>query len=824
VSDLASRPADASPADAHLSGTATGARHPLARVRDLAARIPSPNPEVGPVAVIVGAVLVANALFLLGFFNSNPINVVSGLGSIARAGVLPGTFSIDPNNGFTAQALGHLAALDLLHGHLPWWNPFEGIGAPLAGEMQSAALFPPTLLLALTNGQLYFHVLLEVVTGIATYRLLLRLRITRWIAAVGGIAFALNGTFSWFEHAPVNPIAFLPLLLLGAERARDAAEAGRPQRWALIAIAVALSLYAGFPEMAYLDGLMVLAWVIIRAIGLHRADAIAYAKKIVAGVVVGVLLAAPILVAFADYLPTADLGAHAAGFNNAFLPHSAASTLLFPYSFGPIFGFTSSDHSGVLYAVWGNVGGYATTSLLVLALIGLYGKRLRSLRIVLALWIVLTVGRAFGLQPFAKLFALLPIMDKVAAYRYVPPSWELAVIVLAALGVDDIRRRAVPRWYLAASVAGSAAIAAALFLTGSSLRHDLTTAPHEHAWVAASLLWGFGIIVVLAVAAIFLRGRVKMAVLLACVVVDVLAMFVTPELSAPRQATIDTAPVTWLQRHLGNQRFYTLGPIAPDYGSYFDIGSANINDVPIPKRYGNYIVHSLDPNVAPGTFTGTTTVDPAGPSTLQEFLTHLRGYEEIGVVYLVTVPGQVPPATASAAHLRLSYADDTTDIYRLPAPEPLYTVRSGQCRLSAETPTSVVADCRGRAVVVRHELYMSGWSASTNTRALTIGDADGVFQSVALEPGKSTVTFTFLPRHEELAFAALLVGLLLLGLGWWLGSRPDGRHGVRRHRGPAGRPTDQAIAGGRDVTGVGTVRRLEPEPTSVHVSGPGPGP
>ena len=52
---------------------------------------------------------------------------------------------IDPNVGFITQSLGHLAALDILHGHLPWWNYFEGLGQPLAGEMQSAALFPLTL-------------------------------------------------------------------------------------------------------------------------------------------------------------------------------------------------------------------------------------------------------------------------------------------------------------------------------------------------------------------------------------------------------------------------------------------------------------------------------------------------------------------------------------------------------------------------------------------------------------------------------------------------------------------------------------------------------
>ena len=46
------------------------------------------------------------------------------------------------------QALGHLVATDWFSGHVPWWNPYEGLGVPLAGDMQSGAFFPPTLLFA----------------------------------------------------------------------------------------------------------------------------------------------------------------------------------------------------------------------------------------------------------------------------------------------------------------------------------------------------------------------------------------------------------------------------------------------------------------------------------------------------------------------------------------------------------------------------------------------------------------------------------------------------------------------------------------------------
>ena len=102
----------------------TAWRSTLARLR----------PHALPVVVILVAVLVANAPALLHLVTSNPLNIDASLGPGATSR-LPGYPYIDPNAGYTTQALGHLAALDWLHGHVPWWNPFEGVGSPLAGEM-----------------------------------------------------------------------------------------------------------------------------------------------------------------------------------------------------------------------------------------------------------------------------------------------------------------------------------------------------------------------------------------------------------------------------------------------------------------------------------------------------------------------------------------------------------------------------------------------------------------------------------------------------------------------------------------------------------------
>jgi len=165
--------------------------------------------------------LVANLPSLLGLFDPNPLDSRGGLTSAITPGALGGRPFIDGAAAFTSQAIGHLAALNLPHLHLPWWNLYEATGIPLLGETQNASLFPPTLLTAVSNGQLFEHMLLELVAGICTYLLLRRILVTRSAAVAGAIAFALNGKFAWFADGTVNPLPFLP---------RPAAAARQPHR------------------------------------------------------------------------------------------------------------------------------------------------------------------------------------------------------------------------------------------------------------------------------------------------------------------------------------------------------------------------------------------------------------------------------------------------------------------------------------------------------------------------------------------------------------------------------------------------------------------
>ena len=145
-------------------------------------------------------------------------------------------------------------------------------------------------------------------------------------------------------------------------------------------------------------------------------------------------------------------------------------TLLAPYTFGPIFAYV--DKWPLLVRVWGNVGGYVDLVMLVLAAFGLASRR-DWLGWLLLAWIVVTVAKTFGVAPIAEAWNHVPGVAPIAFYRFAQPSWALAVIVLAARGVDALSRGEGGR-----RGAIVAAIGAALIAAGSGIAYGATLWPH----------------------------------------------------------------------------------------------------------------------------------------------------------------------------------------------------------------------------------------------------------------------------------------------------------------------------------------------------------
>jgi hypothetical protein len=728
---------------------------PLWPVRHrLAARLRRLPPSTRSILIIVGIVLVGNVLFLAGLANNDPISWTSGIAH-SVCGLVCGRSSTDINVGVITQPLGHLSAMDILHGHLPWWNSFEGLGQPLAGEMQSSALFPLVVLFALPGGLVWFHVVLEVVAGLSTYFLIRRLGVRELFAIVAGALFALNGTFSWLANSVVNPVAFLPMLLLGIEIVIAHAPSASRRGWYVMAAAAALSIYAGFPEVAYLDGLFCVAWAAVRLKSVPRQFRVRALRRLGLGAVGGVGVSLPALVAFGDYLHVAYLGRHVTAGGSWSLSLKALPMLFDPYLYGTIYG------NAHVFTTWGEIGGYFGASVCVLAIVGLFGSRLRGLRVLLALWVMVGLMGAFDLLHVRALWNLLPLLSSTSMPRYIMPSSELAVIVLGTLGLQDLASREhVRRRFTRATL-----IMASVLVAGGVAAHELNYREaldtKNRIFLICLGLVPFVGVVVLLVGSRFM-SRLDLTFLASAVlVIESLLFFMTPSIDAPRSVSVDDAPIHYLQTHQGEERFLDLSVLPPNWGSEFGLNALNATDLPFPRSFKTFIQQQLYPGLKPAdAFTRDRTSGIVDEEA--ELATHLRSYEDASVKYVLAPRSLTLSPALSALGVTAVWHDALATIYVLPHPRPYF---SSTCGVTSQGVNAAAVTCpHSSARLLRTELSMPGWSATVNGKSVSIHTVDGVYQSVELPKGTSEVRFNYIPPHEDLAIAlGGLAALFLVG-------------------------------------------------------------
>jgi hypothetical protein len=597
--------------------------------------------------------------FLLGL-STDPLWFYSGI--MSGTHIVPGSPFLDPNAGYTSQALGHLAGWDWLHGVIPWWNPYTGIGVPLAGELQPAAFFLPfNLLLLLKEGMLWLRIAMQVIAGLGTYALLRELRLSRLAALLGGLLFAMNGVIAWTPGpaAVYYSSPFLPWLLWGIERAP------KPRQGAVstlaIGLAIAWSILAGFPEPAYISGLLALAWGIYRLAS--APERWVMARRALGGFALGLLVATPLLIAFVDYLLQSDsFGAHDNG--GASLPWISLPATLMPYIYGPL-NFTLS--SQVLVDTWGSIGGYTEPLVLVMALAGFMRKSAdRGLRLLLLVWVLLCWARTFGVQPITVIIDHLPLLKRAIFFRYASASWIMALTILAAYGLDGFRA-AMPR-----RRSGFAIVLALLLVCVAIAWPQRTFWGWSHGkalvmlgFLGAAFFWALAGLTALGLAWRISHPERRRTILACLLVFDAAIMFLAAQVSARRNIQVDLRGMQFLHDHQGLSRNYSLGPLSPNYGAYFQVPSINHNILPVPKLWAQYVDHNLLPDFRNDS--GVTFFWPAWGDTsdsgARTFSMYLANFRDVGVKYVLTNPGQSAlPTTyldASDAKLPLGGVGET---------------------------------------------------------------------------------------------------------------------------------------------------------------------
>lgn len=728
-------------------------------------------PSTTPILLIVLVVLLGNLFFVAGLANNDPISWTAGI-SHSLCHVTCGRPMIDPNVGFITQPLGHQAALDLLHGHLPWWNYYQGLGQPLVGEMQSAALFPLTLLFAFSSGLVWFHIALEVIAGISTYFLARRLSFPIFFATVAGMLFALNGTYAWLGNAVLNPVAFLPMLLLGVEMIFDSASSSSKRGWYIAAIALALSLYAGFPEVAYFDGLFCGAWAIVRLFSLPRLNRPRALRRLGLGGVVGVVLALPVLVPFQDFLKVGFVGGHAGSADAlVHLPTTAAPMMFDPYVYGTLFSNSNVN------AQWGMVGGYFGASVCALALVGLFGPRLRQLRAFLALWTIAGVAGEFNILHARVIWNLIPLVKSASFPRYIMPSCEIAVILLAIFGLMDFSTSTRAKRLLT-----TASVFMVLVLVWSvhearNLNHGVVQTHKAHLIVIGLGLIPFIAIVLYLLLSPLPKARVATLLIAIVVVGESLLLFMVPTAESAKQITIDYAPIQFLQHNQGQDRFVDFAVLTPNWGTQYGLNELSAIDLPFPRAFKDFIEKDLYPGLNPGNqflikggMTGIIAME-------SEVAKHLHAYENASVKYLLMPSSVIINPELTTLGVKEVFHDALATIYELPHTRGFFS-SSSSCTITSTNDNQATVNCpRTGATLTRTELSMTGWKATVNGKATPITTANGVYQQVALPKGTSTVDYSFFPSHERYAILLGILGVLFL-----IGSLVDERRPLRRRR------------------------------------------
>ncbi len=619
--------------------------------------------------------------------------------------------------------------------------------------MQSASFFLPfILLLDLPDGFLYLNIVLRVLAGLCTFLFLRQFGLSRFASLLAGVLFELNGTFTWLGDAPIHPIPFLPLLMFGIERCRALSITNRPGGQLPVVFGIAFSIVGGFPEVAFSDGVLALAWAVSR-LDMERRFWPLYVGKVIGGGVCGLLLSAPALVPFLHDLPSASIGIHVfAQVSIVKVDHLAS--VMFPAIFGAPYADGNLDG-------WNNFWGYVTPATALLAILGIVTRPAEPRRLLLVAWVIFCLAGACKMPVLGELREVLPAFNQINFARYVGPSAEFAAVTLAAIALDQWRT-AISRISLAIALIVFATLGAAtLFLARVLLERDAASNPLGAFMASGSI--AEAVVVVSALCVLLSRDSIRQTRLVVGFVSAIEALVVASPtvLSGTNDFQLNTAPVAFLQTHLGLSRFYAVGgSLLPNYGAYFGIGMANEFYVPLPKMWADYVstLTSLD---TPTSFQGAG--DTA--SRISDFTRHRAAFSAMSVEYLVLPGFGDPLAGRHDPQYEPVFDNGRTHIYRLPDAAPYFQVIGGQCSVRAQTRDDVTVDCKQTGQLLRREMASRGWIARVNGSISKVHTAEGVFQSVDVPVGTSRVQWQFLPRYLwilTIAFAAGVTGCAII--------------------------------------------------------------
>jgi|GEM_PF-5359252 len=690
----------------------------------------------------------------------------------------------------------HVTSASLRAHRAPLWNPYEAGGAPLAANMSSAALDPLLLPVNLHPSLLTWDVIFLLtfaLNGIATFVLARVLGLRRPAATAAALTYALSGFFFRDgNNAFIRVHLYMPLLLLVIEwlfRRRGSLPV------LTLALGIAGCMLVGMPEPAFIICFSSGIYAVARLFAGPRTDTrVVEVTRLGGGAVLGLMLAAPLLLPFAEYL------AHAKTFKSGAGSHADPTVNLVNWIAPKV------QAGGTWTGTWTWIGaGAAVAAVVALAS---PGRMRRNCGWPLAAVSAILILKFYG-APVASLIGHLPGAAQVLWPRWGTPELTLPLALLAGIGVEAVANRDVNLRILAILLGTAAIVVAAV-----------VTRDHDKLLLGTQSLkaGGLGIAAVVAVLvaglAIWRRPRAASLGIVAVIVIELLVLtprgFYSPRRNPfPNEGWIRS--VSALARSPGYSRiFSTDGLLFPNTAGVYQLADPRVVDAIYVERYFRYF-HTY---VSGGTFdrwiaTGPTETFPAifdnpmfdlmgaryvvqkHPFTTTDSNYHIVKRTPGRVIYentaalprafVVRDVRTVPNESATVAYLN-RHASKNTDGSLHPVLDPRTQAvieapgtPSGAARRSScvnrpydiatithydpsRIEVRVNAPCGGLLVV--SDTYFPGWEAGVNGRTATIYPTDLAFRGIRVPPGRSSVTLRYRPSSFRAGLLVALLGVL----------------------------------------------------------------
>jgi hypothetical protein len=721
-----------------------------------------------------------------------PFDMLSVFGLGHRAGVVPYNV-VDSDLLQQDVPWMNLAWTQVHHGHLPLWDPYDGLGMPLGLDFITASFSLPTLVSYLVPMRfgLFVAVLVKLsIAGTGVYFLSRTLGLRYFCAAFAGMLFELSGAFTvwlgWSQSGVMEWLGWIIgatiLILRGDHRTRNII---------LLAIFLSLSIYGGHPESNIIS---IVAVVTITAVILiRRLPILGGSGQLLQpildmgmGSLAALGLSAPL------WLPGVQLTAQTARFG------SGGSSLL-PLSYIGNFIFDGYDGFPVSVShYFGASNYYEITSYVgisVLALAGIAMVRRWSTSVIQAFIVVIFVmGAIIFLPPAFYIVEHIPHASSVNWHRDLIPL-SLSLAVLAGVGLNVILTTGNSKSTQRAMLAVFGLFA--LILVGIGIRTASTNAnlpagdaairDHSFIWPAIQLLIGFFITAVLMLlrrrahrSKLATLGRSNISDRSPFIVVGALVLaisaigfliFSSGPLWSPNQHYFPlTSAEAALQSSVGSS---TVGfGVCPGVTGFADLGiltNANIG----------YRVHEFafyETAVAPKTYyqswssaTGRT-VKGTARGILCPAITSLALAKRYGVSFILEPAGTPGPAGTT---LRMTLGDE--DLYSVPdsGPATIAPARTADSSLGAGRLLKVshpdtaswkmVTDARQPSVVFLRLTDVPGWRATLDGVPTVVQRWDSVMLKVQVPAGRHTLELNYWPSNfaDGLLFALITICVLI---------------------------------------------------------------